>query len=354
MPQSLQALGDLPGARFGILRGFLAAADPQQAEARGRVGAFGQVVAVGLRVGVTVVFAGQQVNPVNLIVPDLLAKHAILLAGAGHHADEAAPTGGQAAEVLFGGQFAIRHIDEVGALEQPAQALMVLPVQAIVGLIARIDLMHQRHRPVRRDRQTQNQLFEVGPVILVVAEGQGFRRLPAGIVAAESYRGGVLMDLRAVQPKGFDGAQGQVEEDVLVAAVVKTFQGLADAVVVQAGGFGCIQAQARFIQGRQPVGQGIQRHGGGEDIVDQQGEGALQRQLKPLVLWDVGGDQFGDPELLEIVLDDRMGPEDVLAEQGAGAPTGLRDHGVGEAARRGRAGRALLIFCGTSTFILDS
>ena len=43
---------------------------------------------------------------------------------------------------------------------------------------------------------------------------------------SRSYRRGVLMNLRALQPKGFDGAQGQVEKDLLAAAVVKAFQGL--------------------------------------------------------------------------------------------------------------------------------
>ena len=60
--------------------------------------------------------------------------------------------------------------------------------------------------------------------------------------------------------------------------------------------------------------------------MDQQAERSLDRQLDPLVLRDVGGDQFPDPEFLEIVFDDRMGAEDELVEEGAGAPTGLSDH----------------------------
>ena len=100
-------------------------------------------------------------------------------------------------------------------------------------------------------------------MILVVAAGQLLRRLPAGVLAGEGHRGGVLMNLRAFQPEGFDGAQGQVEEDILVASVIKAFQRLAGAVVVNAGDLLRFQSQALFVQGCQPVGQGVHRHGGG-------------------------------------------------------------------------------------------
>ena len=71
--------------------------------------------------------------------------------------------------------------------------------------------------------------------------------------------------------------------------------------------------------------------------MDQQAERSLDRQLGALVLRDVGGDQFTDPEFLQIVFDDRMGAEDELVEEGAGAPTGLRDHTGGSPSWAGRA-----------------
>ena len=150
------------------------------------------------------------------------------------------------------------------------------------------------------------------------------------------------MNLGAVQPEDFDGAQGQVEEDVLVAAMVKTLQGLADAVVVQTARLGWLQPQALFIQRSQPVGEGVHRHGGGQDIVDQQAERSLNGQLDPLVLRNIGGDHFPDPEFLEIVLDDGMGAQDELAEEGTGAPTGLRHH-RGKGAFPPGAGRVFLL-----------
>ena len=129
-----------------------------------------------------------------MVLPHALTKRAILLAaGAGHHADEAATDAGQAAQVFLRGQFAVRHVDEVDSLEQPAQALMVLPVQAIIGLIAAIDLMHQRHRTVRRHRHAQDQLFEVRPMILIVAVRDLRGALGRGIGPVERDRRRVVV-----------------------------------------------------------------------------------------------------------------------------------------------------------------
>jgi len=97
-------------------------------------------------------FCGRASGPIGLVLPDTLAKVAVFLAGAGHDTDEAAAATGQALQVFLRGQLAVGHINEVGALEQPAQALMVFRVQAVVGLIARIDLMEQGHRTVGRYR----------------------------------------------------------------------------------------------------------------------------------------------------------------------------------------------------------
>jgi len=75
--------------------------------------------------------------------------------------------------------------------------------------------------------------------------------------------------------------------------------------------------------------------------VDQQVERSFHGQLNPLVLRDIGGDHFPGPEFLEIVLDDGMGAQDELSEEGAGVPTGLRHHS-GQGAFPPGAGLAFL------------
>src|ERR1700687_4411927 len=76
--------------------------------------------------------------------------------------------------------------------------------------------------------------------------------------------------------------------------------------------------------------------------MDQQAEGPFNGQLAPLVLRDIGGDEFPDPELLEIELNDRMRAQDELPEQGAFAPAGLGNHAFRSESAAG-SGRATLL-----------
>lgn len=125
--------------------------------------------------------------------------------------------------------------------------------------------------------------------------GQQLREAPTGIVAGKGHGGGVLMNLRALELENFDGAQGQVKEDILVPAPVEVLQGLADAIVSNAGDLGAIQPQAALIQRHQPGGDFVHGLGSGQDIVDQDAKGLLDGQLDPVILLDVGGDEFRNP-----------------------------------------------------------
>jgi hypothetical protein len=67
---------------------------------------------------------------------------------------------------------------------------------------------------------------------------------------------------------------------------------LADAIVLNALGFGGIQPQAVLIERGHPSGDLIHRHGSGQNIVDQDAEGLLDGQLDPVVLLDIGADEL--------------------------------------------------------------
>ena len=83
----------------------------------------GQEVAVDLGVGLPIVLAGEQMIPLDLALPDGLAKEGILFPSSGHDADKATSAAVDAAKVLQSGQLAIGHIDEITLLEQLAQQL---------------------------------------------------------------------------------------------------------------------------------------------------------------------------------------------------------------------------------------
>ena len=75
-----------------------------------------------------------------------------------------------------------------------------------------------------------------------------------------------------------------------------------------------------------PIGDLIHRGRCGQDIMDQDTEGLLDRQLESLVLLNIGGDEFSNFELLEVCLNDGMGLDDELFEHVSFAPSWLSDH----------------------------
>jgi hypothetical protein len=97
----------------------------------------------------------------DLALPDALAELSILFPGSGHDADKASATAADATQVFGGGQLTVGHIDEVRGLEQLTQALMIFRMQPVVGLIAGINLMQQRHGSVGRDGKPENELLEI-------------------------------------------------------------------------------------------------------------------------------------------------------------------------------------------------
>jgi hypothetical protein len=60
--------------------------------------------------------------------------------------------------------------------------------------------------------------------------------------------------------------------------------------------------------------------------MNQNAERLLDGQLEPVILPDIGRDEFGDLELLNIGLYDGMSLEDEFFEQGIFSPSRLSDH----------------------------
>ena len=88
----------------------------------GLIGPLGQIVAIQLGIGFSIVLARQEVSPLDLALPNTLAKLSILFPGSGHDTDKAPTTAADAGQILGGGQLTVGHIDEVGTLEQLTQA----------------------------------------------------------------------------------------------------------------------------------------------------------------------------------------------------------------------------------------
>ena len=102
-----------------------------------------------------------------------LAKGGVFRAGPRQDRDEAALTLVDIGHVLAGGQLAVGHVEEVPPAGQLAEQVPGVAVGLVVGHVAAGRAEVQRHAAIRGDREDEEQLFQVGAMVLVVAEGDG-------------------------------------------------------------------------------------------------------------------------------------------------------------------------------------
>jgi hypothetical protein len=146
---------------------------------------------------------------------------------------------------------------------------MVLHVQPIISLISVVNLVNERHAPITRHREPQDQLLEIGTVVLVDAIRHDFRRMPSLVSATERYGSRILVRARAIESEDFDAPEGQVKKYILVPAVVKRLQSAAHAVVMDHRRLPWVEPKMSYVQRSQPVRNLVHRHRRREDVVDQ-------------------------------------------------------------------------------------
>jgi hypothetical protein len=136
----------------------------------------------------------------------------------------------------------------------------------VVGGVTRHHSMGQRHRAIGADRQDPYQLAQVGPVVLVVTEGDRRSRLAApslpvgqAIVAGEGDGGGVVVQLGAVDLKGADRPEHHLGQQAGPIGVEEPVQAAPDPVVVEQFDPAVLETQkGRVITGG-PLAQGVDR-----------------------------------------------------------------------------------------------
>ncbi len=179
-------------------------------------------------------------DAVRTVAADPVPEPGVFSAGAGQHGDEA-PAGG--VDVVHGGpgaQLGVGHVEEIFAADQRAQVVPGVDVGDVVGDIARYHPMGDGHRAVGADGEDPHQLAQIGPVVLVVTEGDrggGFAAPGSAVglamVAGEGDTGGVVVQLGAVDPKGPHRAQHHLGQKRGPIGVEEPVQAAADAIIVE-------------------------------------------------------------------------------------------------------------------------
>ena len=101
------------------------------------------------------------------------------------------------------GQLAVGHVEEVASAGQLAEQVPGVAVGLVVRHVAAFRAEVQGHAAVGSDREDEQQLFQVGTMVLVVAEGDGQGGTPqesllhrgAGVRSAEGDGGRIVVQL---------------------------------------------------------------------------------------------------------------------------------------------------------------
>ena len=152
------AQAGLPGC--GIERRLLRTPEPDQAESvtASRVG--GRPVDVR-RIVLAPGRERQGLPPTDTARPQPGPHGPILGPGPGHDGHEPALVLSQIGQVFTDAQLAVGHVNEIVSTQEMPESLEVGPVDRVVGPVPAVDLMRQRHCPIGRDVQPEDELFEV-------------------------------------------------------------------------------------------------------------------------------------------------------------------------------------------------
>ena len=84
-------------------------------------------------------------------------------------------------------------------------------MEAVISLISTVNLVRDRYRSVGRDVESQDQLLQVWPMVLVFPVSEQFLDIPARVLPRKSHCCGVVVNARTVELKDLDDSQGPVE-----------------------------------------------------------------------------------------------------------------------------------------------
>jgi hypothetical protein len=213
----------------------------------------------------------------------------------------------------------------------------------IVRDVAAFGAEVQRHAAVGGDGENEQQLLQIGTVVLVVAEGDRQRgtaegpllAVGTGVRPANGNRGGIVVQLVQRDAELLDhvGRHGQDQRGHI--GLEQPVQGPSYAVIVEPVDLLRRQVQdvGRVVRG--PFAHAIDRPSRDEQIAEQDQEGLDRRELGAAIFGRQGGaEEFRQARPPQKSIEDRQGPDGLRAE----AQSSLAGLGGGRNFRRGRLG----------------
>src|SRR5262249_11151064 len=110
-------------------------------------------------------------TPGRRLVLEIAPEPTVLGARPGQYREKPSSAARNMAHVVTRAELAVGHVEEVSMASHLAQEVPGLGMDLIIGDVAVVDLAMDRHGAVGAHRDAEEQLLQVGAVILVVAEG---------------------------------------------------------------------------------------------------------------------------------------------------------------------------------------
>ena len=195
-------------------------------------------------------------------------------------------------------------------------------MHGVVGAVAAEDLVVYRDRAVGGHGEAEDELFEVGSVVLVVPVRDPRRGHRAPVLSMEGDRGGVVVQAGRGDLELLDDAQGQPEPDAPAALGDQGVEHAGDAVVVERGLLVRGEGEGLGSDGLGPGGDAVERGRGIENVVDEGGESLAMIDDGLAAGADRGAHDGLEVEALDKVADDGVRAQ-VIGFEGGGALTSM-------------------------------
>jgi hypothetical protein len=240
--------------------------------------------------------------PSDLALRQRLAGRSVLIPGARDRGEKSAAVLIDVRHVLGTRQLAVGEVKEVASAGQLAEQVPGGVVGLIVGGIAAPGLEIDRDPAVVGDGEDEQQLLEVGAVVLAVAPGDRQPGLPfacllvgrVGIVAVEGDRGRVVVQLVEPHAELGDGMSGDGQGKGSGVVLEQAVEAASEAIVIERAELPGGEAEPSGDVPCRPLADAVGRLAGEQQVLeqDEQADGRIDAASP------VPGRQIGVQELL--------------------------------------------------------
>ena len=178
-------------------------------------------------------------QPSHIVVAHPVEKTRMLCPRSGHHRQEPPIAFGDQIHDVISAEFAVGHIQEIGATDDLTQSPPGLFVDLAVPRVPVVDLAMDGHGAVRSYRAVVEKLFEIRAVVFVVASSDTSRAIGVlgwhlcSILPREGDGGRVLVHLLKGELKAANGAKGNGSKQAGAIRAKQVIKGTTKAVVVE-------------------------------------------------------------------------------------------------------------------------